>query len=331
MNRRPLGLLLKKAINGFLQFKTAEGLSPTTLEHYRHILDLWMERQPDVDITKVTSKDIRDHLTYMRLEYTPRRITGGNDRKLSSKSIRNIYVAFSAFFRWAKDEFDIPSPMVNVPSPKSTSPEIIPLSKDEIERLLKVCDSCDEAKTDLRRKFTMRRATARRDRAIILVLLDTGLRASELCSLTVEDVELKTGKVIIRHGASGGAKGGKGRTVYLGKTARKAVWRYLVDREDGEEPYAPLFTTKTNRPLNKGALLQVIRALGAKAGIKRCYPHRFRHTFAITYLRSGGDLFTLKSLLGHASLDMVEHYARVAEVDVAQAHRKASPVDNWRL
>jgi len=48
-------------------------------------------------------------------------------------------------------------------------------------------------------------------------------------------------------------------------------------------------------------------------------------------LRSGGDIFTLKSLLGHGSLDIVEHYARIAEVDVEQAHRKASPADNWRL
>ena len=53
--------------------------------------------------------------------------------------------------------------------------------------------------------------------------------------------------------------------------------------------------------------------------------------YAITYLRSGGDIFTLKALLGHGSLDMVEHYARIAEVDIEQAHRKASPADNWRL
>jgi integrase/recombinase XerD len=61
-------------------------------------------------------------------------------------------------------------------------------------------------------------------------------------------------------------------------------------------------------------LRQVIKGLGDKAGVKKCHPHRFRHTFAITYLRSGGDIFTLKSLLGHGSLDMVEHYARIAEV-----------------
>jgi len=177
----------------------------------------------------------------------------------------------------------------------------------------------------------MRRATGFRDKAMILVLLDTGLRASELCSLLIGDYEAQTGKVQIRHGVGGGAKGKKGRTVYLGKTARKALWRYLVDREDGEDPDAPLFLGRYSRPLNRDALRQVIASLGEKASINKAYPHRFRHTFAITYLRSGGDLFSLQRLLGHATLEMVQHYARLADIDVEQAHRRASPADNWRL
>jgi hypothetical protein len=71
-----------------------------------------------------------------------------------------------------------------------------------------------------------------------------------------------------------------------------------------------------------------------RAGRKRT-PARVQRAalplYAITYLRSGADIFTLKALLGHGSLDMVEHYARIAEVDVEQAHRRASPADNWRL
>jgi integrase/recombinase XerD len=78
-------------------------------------------------------------------------------------------------------------------------------------------------------------------------------------------------------------------------------------------------------------LRQVINALGEKAGVNHSYPHRFRHTFAITYLRSGGDVFTLQILLGHSSLDMVRRYALVAEIDAERVHRKASPADNWRL
>jgi len=83
--------------------------------------------------------------------------------------------------------------------------------------------------------------------------------------------------------------------------------------------------------MNKNALRLLIVHLGKKAGIKHCHPHRFRHTFAITYLRSGGDVFTLQALLGHSTLDMVQHYARIAEIDVEQAHKRASPADNWRL
>jgi integrase/recombinase XerD len=109
------------------------------------------------------------------------------------------------------------------------------------------------------------------------------------------------------------------------------LWRYLAEREDGEDPDAPLFTGRYDRPLNKNALRLLITRLGEKAKVKKCHPHRFRHTFAITYLRAGGDLFTLQALLGHSSLEMVQYYARIAEIDVQQAHRRASPADNWRL
>jgi integrase/recombinase XerD len=325
-------LSISKAIAGFLQYKLAEGLSPNTVYGYDRDLKLWLEYQGEMDVARVSSAQLLDFLTYLRTAYVPRRITGGNDRPLADKTVYNIYVSVSAFFTWACREFEIPNPMKKIPRPRvPEDPPVEPFKREDIEALLKACDACAEAETHDRRAFTMQRATGKRDKAILLMLLDTGLRASELCALRLMDMDLKTGRIQIRAGVEGMAKGRKGRTVYMGKSTRRFLWRYLADRDEGENPDAPLFVGKFGRPLNRDALRQVIAALGEKAQVRKCHPHRFRHTFAITYLRSGGDLFTLKSLLGHSTLEMVEHYARIAEVDVEQAHRKASPADNWHL
>jgi integrase/recombinase XerD len=217
-------------------------------------LNLWLEISGDRNIQQVTTQELREYLNYMRNDYTPRRINGNNQKKLSSKTLRNIWISLSAFFTWAGNEFEITSPMKGVPAPKFTQALVETFTKEEIEALLKACEYCQEAQTDKRRKFTMRRPTARRDRAIILTLLDTGLRASELCSLRIGDVDLKSGKVIVRHGIGGGSKGGKGRTVFMGKSTRRALWRYLADREDSNDPNAPLFLGKSYRPMRKDGL-----------------------------------------------------------------------------
>jgi integrase/recombinase XerD len=330
MNRISPGLSLSKARVGFEQYKAAEGLSPNTLVNYSYHLKLWQEYISDVPIDQVTTQGLRAFLAWLRTDYKPRRLCGGDD-PLSPKTVRNFWVTLSAFFSWACDEFDIPNPMKGVPAPRFEDAPVESFSKEQVEALLKAAEYCREADTTDRRKFTMRRATARRDCALIMILLDTGLRASELCSLKIGDIDQKTGRVQVRHGVGGGAKFKKGRVVFLGKATRRAVWRYLAEREDSEDPEAPLFLGKFNRPMNKDVLRQLIASLGKKAGVKKCHPHRFRHTFAITYLRAGGDLFTLQALLGHSSLDMVRRYARIAETDIQQAHRRASPADNWHL
>jgi integrase/recombinase XerD len=331
MNRRPSGsLFLSRAITGFLHYKAAEGLSPNTIHSYQHDLELWMEYTTDIPLAEIDAASLKRYFVWLRTEYKPRRITA-NPAALSPKTIHNFYISLSAFFTWAGKELELPNPLKAIPAPKYEEAPVEPFSKEDVEALLKACEFSREVRTLDRRTFIMRRASAKRDQALIMTLLDTGLRASELSAVKVGDVDLKSGRVLVKHGRAGGAKEGKGRIVYLGKAARRVLWRYLAEREDGEEADAPLFLVMYDRPMNKNALRLVMSRLGKKAGIKKCYPHRFRHTFAITYLRAGGDLFTLQALLGHSTLDMVQHYARLAEIDVEQAHKRASPADNWRL
>lgn len=329
-SKNKVALSISTATDGFLKFKVAEGLSQRTVDSYEYYLNQWMNHIGDQDVAKINSSDLTNYLAWMRTEYKPKR-WNGNEDPLSAKSLRNVYIALRAFYTWLNKEFNLPNPAKEITPPKFPQHVIQTFSKEDIEKLIKACVYSREAQTEGRHKFVMRRPSANRDQAIVLTLLDTGLRATELCSLTVEDVDLKTGKVNVRHGVGGGAKGGKGRVTYLGKVARKAVWRYLATREDGSDPKAPIFISAGDRPFNRDSLRILIRRLGERVQIAHVHPHKFRHTFAITYLRSGGDVFTLQSLLGHGSLDMVRHYAQIAGVDVENAHRKASPVDNWRL
>jgi len=201
MNQRPQGLKADKAVTGFLQYKSAEGLAPVTVDGYERDLKLWLEYQGEIDIGKISSQHILGFLNYLRTEYVPRRITGDNSRKLSPKTVYNIYVSLASYFTWMSREFDISNPMKNVPCPRvPNDAPVEPFRKDEIELLIKACDFCNEAETDRRRKFTMQRSTAKRDKAILLTLLDSGLRASEMCALRVGDVDFKSGKVTVKPG-----------------------------------------------------------------------------------------------------------------------------------
>ena len=125
MNRRATGLTISKAIPGFINYKSAEGLSPNTIYSYERDLNLWLTYQEDIDISKVTSRYIRDYLNYLRIDYKPRRITGNNDKKLSPKTIRNVWVTLASFFKWASIEFEITNPIKQVPAPKITIEDVL--------------------------------------------------------------------------------------------------------------------------------------------------------------------------------------------------------------
>ena len=119
--------------------------------------------------------------------------------------------------------------------------------------------------------------------------------------------------------------------VYLGQSGQRGLWRYLTTDRAATSPNEPLFATATGRHMDSSGVRLMISACRRAGGIPAAGPHRFRHTFAINFLRNGGNILALQDLLGHSSLEMVRRYARQAEVDLQQAQRRASPADNWGL
>ncbi len=152
------------------------------------------------------------------------------------------------------------------------------------------------------------------------MLLDTGLRLSELASLRVGDVR-PDGTLHVM------GKGAKERIVPIGASARRALVRYLATRA-AVAAGDPLFCGRWGPALTARGIQLAIARLGRRAAVgTRCSPHTFRHTFARGYLVNGGDVFSLQQILGHATLDMVRRYVSLSEADLVARHRTASPAD----
>jgi len=224
---------------------------------------------------------------------------------LAPRTVHHHASAARAFCNFLADEGlvsanDNPARRLRMPKlPKEVLPA---LSVAEVESLLAICEQD-------------------RDRALILFLLDSGIRAAECCALNIGDLDMRTGAVTVHRG-----KGAKGRIVFVGARARKAVTRYLLGRDDVGAT-APLWLSLiSGERLTDWGLRQMLQRIGDRARV-HCHPHKLRRSFAIWALRSGMDLARLAVLLGHSDLQVVRRYLALVTDDLQAAHREHGPVD----
>ncbi|WP_261807891.1 tyrosine-type recombinase/integrase [Paenibacillus sp. N3.4] len=148
---------------------------------------------------------------------------------------------------------------------------------------------------------------------------------SELCNVKIGDVFFKEQEIRITRG-----KGGKARRAPIQQTCAKVIRRYLDIRGDLETD--ALFVNMNNEKISTRALQEKMHDYGLASSINgvRVSPHTFRHTMAKFYILNGGDPFTLRRILGHATLKMVEYYVELFSSDIKQQHKKYSPVENMK-
>ena len=319
---------LSQACEGLLLDKKSTGKSPSTIAEYENtfkkLLYFFKDDPPIADLRR---EDLLRFFAWLQEDYVAQStgIAPRGPKPLAQKSIRNIHTNLSSLWSWAVAEgFAEENPLLRIDKPAVNPPAVDPFTLEEVEALLAATARSRAWRTHQDVSYV--RPTADRDQAILLTLLDTGIRASELCDIKFEDLNLDRNRIKI-HGKSRGLEP-KERFVFFGKTTQRALWRYLVPRLETSHSDDPIFlvgSMEDNRPMSRHVLYTLVRRIGERAGVQHVYPHRFRHTFAITFLRNGGDLFTLQEQLGHADLTMVKRYARVAQIDVAKAHEKASP------
>ncbi|MEZ5264686.1 MAG: site-specific integrase, partial [Acidimicrobiales bacterium] len=224
-------------------------------------------------------------------------------------SVATAYRCLQQLFRWLVDEDEIAaSPMASMRPPKvPTNPPPVVEGAD-LTKLLKACEGRDFA--------------ARRDMAIISILVDTGMRLAELAGVKVSDISLDLDVAIV-HG-----KGRRLRSVPFGKKTATAIDRYLRARARHPDRELDALWLSTKGRLTDSGIRQMLERRCARAEIPVINPHRFRHTFAHQWLVDGGQEGDLMQIVGWSSRDMVGRYGASAAAERArEAHKKLSPRD----
>lgn len=285
---------LQLAVQSFLLDRKAARLKETTIQWYRFMLLRFADGIELTQIEEVEPLHIRQYLSDLQ-----------DGESWNDASQHGMARALRAFFNWAADDELIPtSPMKKVCMPKRDRRILPSFTPEEVRRLLSIC-------------------RCQRDKAMVLFLLDTGLRATENLELLMGDVDMEQRTVFVRLG-----KGGKDRFVYFGKRCEQELWRYFkelgrIPREDER-----LWLSHHGKPLKIWGQRMIFRRLAERSGIAHCSAHTFLRTFALWALRSNMDLYTLQRLMGHADLATLQQYLNLDQSDLIQAHKNHGPVDN---
>jgi site-specific recombinase XerD len=312
-------LTVSQAIAGYLLAAEGAHLKPGTLVNYQDTFKNWRAWLGDDDpaIAAITKTDLVEFFA----SFTT----------VSKSTVLRHQTALSALYTWLVAER-----LVSEHLPRAirrVRPEEIaiePYSEDELRAILGALEKSKTYSRPGKRDSEHSTQHGTRNRAIILLLLDTGIRASELCGLLIRDVDTKQRRIHITSG-----KRDKGRYVPFGARTGQAIWKYLTTRPDAKtDDY--LFVNRNNNPLDRKTLYRALMFIGARAGVTDMGVHRFRHTFAIMFIRNGMraggfNPWALQEILGHTTLEMVRRYLRIVNADTSQAHTISSPVEKLRL
>lgn len=295
--------MLDRLIDGFLLDRESEGRTAKTLEYHRTSLGLfaaWLaQEQLPTDPTAWDAALIRRYLVYLRTRPSAR------GKPLSPHSIRCYATSLLAFTHWLQlEEITPKNAAERVSQPKTPHLVKQPFSEADAKQLIAA------AQADKRNGL--------RDTALIYFLLDTGCRAAEVVGLRADDV-LWGQRVCKVFG-----KGSKERIVPISAHTMRAMQKYnLTKRRSDAQAF---FLAEEGHPLTTNGLLCITKKIGRRAGVSNVHPHRFRHTFALTFLRSGGNVLVLQRLLGHTTIAMTQRYVALVGDDLIAEHKDHSPL-----
>lgn len=276
-------------VKNYLRDCRARRLAPGSITFYSDKLAYFQkfcQRESIELVQAVTPDTLRDYLISIE-HHRP----GGQHA---------LYRAVRACLRWFEAEYEpegYKNPTHKVKAPRVPEDILEPVADDTVAMLIETCTA---------------NWYGIRDKAIILTLIETGVRSHELIALNVPDFDAVTGDMVIRQG-----KGRKPRMVFVSRKGKRAIraWAKLWGKDDG-----PLFVNRYKERFGYDGLREIMQTRAATLGIKPPSLHSFRRAFALNCLRGGMDVFTLQRLMGHSDLTTLRRYLAQTTEDLREGY-----------
>jgi len=300
----------------------ASNKSPKTISWYLEIDRRFLEFLKNTGrlqpINELGREELRSYVIHLQGSIRwPNRTDMEEDRgRLSPASIQGHVRAIKALWSWLASEGYIDgNPLAKYKLPKIPVKVMNILTPKQVEAMLSAIDRDT--------------AIGARNCLIILMLYDCGFRISELVHIKTEDLDIRDDFIRVT------GKGQKQRLVPISHITRRGVVRYLnhFRRQLCTTDSLYLFALSDGKPISANGVQQFMRRLAKNAGIinVRCSPHTFRHTFATQFLANGGNVFALKDIMGHSSLQTTLKYTHLQPHDLRNEHARFSPVKNLNV
>ena len=311
-------MTLPALVDLFVATKRTEGRSINTITWYGDMLRPFVKFLDQAstlkDITLDAGRAFIASLQERTTRFDDHPKSHQQEGGLSIASIHGYVRTLKVFGAWLLEDGLLPkNPFIRLKRPKLPETIIEILTDEEIKNLVSsINPNC---------------VLGARLYTIVSLLLDTGIRATELITLKVNNIDMDSDRFKVM------GKGNKERFVPFGATAKKAILRYVstwrpLPRDDRCDVF---ILSLEGDPLTYDGLSHIIKRMGISSGIPRLHAHLFRHTFAVKYLMNGGDVMSLRMILGHTDLSVTQVYMHLAQSHIQIQHQKFSPLDRLGL
>jgi len=314
-----LRLNIEGLLSAYRRHLEAANRSPKTISWYMEILRRFFDFLDFSNLTEsipdIGREELRTYILHLQSakKWPNSPYIKENKGSLSPYSIQGHVRAIKAFWGWLfKEEYILENPLIKLPLPKVPQSLVKTLTIDQFKRLLAAVDR----HTPLGAKYY----------CVLLFLLDTGVRMSELVNIKMDDIDLVNCLVPVV------GKGRKERRVPFHRVTRRELQHYVrVFRPKLCSHHSCyLFPRADGYHISVNSVQQFIRRIAIKAGLQgiKCCPHIFRHTFATTFIAKGGTDFALKEILGHTTLQPTLKYIHLQPRDLQRQHARFTPVED---